>query len=58
MAIDTYASGARRDYHRVFEERRQTLEHFCQRYGLHLMRMSTRDDPVQSLQQSLGRRIA
>jgi uncharacterized protein (DUF58 family) len=58
MAIDTYAAGARRDYHRVFEERNQTLEQFCQRYGVHLMRMSTRDDPVQSLQKSLGRRIA
>lgn len=58
MAIDTFAGGARRDYHKVFEERREMIEQFCQRYGVHLMRMSTRDDPVQSLQQSLGRRVA
>jgi len=57
MAIDTFAAGARRDYHRAFEERSAELEHFCQRYGVHLMRMSTRDDPVQSLQKSLGRRV-
>jgi uncharacterized protein (DUF58 family) len=57
MAIDTYAAGARRDYHRAFEERSEALEQFCQRYGVHLMRMSTRDDPVQSLQKSLGRRV-
>jgi uncharacterized protein (DUF58 family) len=57
MAIDTYAAGARRDYHRAFEQRSEALEQFCQRYGVHLMRMSTRDDPVQSLQKSLGRRV-
>jgi uncharacterized protein (DUF58 family) len=58
MAIDTFAAGARRDYHRVFAERSELLEKFCQRYGVHLMHLSTRDDPVQSLQKSLGRRIA
>jgi hypothetical protein len=33
------------------------MEKFCQRYGIHLMPMSTDDDPVQLLQQALGRRI-
>ena len=56
MAIDTYARGARSDYKHVFEERRQKMEKFCQRYGIHLMPMSTDDDPVQLLQQALGRR--
>ena len=56
MAIDTYARSARTDYKHVFEERRQTMEKFCQRYGIHLMPMSTDDDPVQLLQQALGRR--
>ena len=56
MAIDTYARSARTDYKHVFEERRQTMEKFCQRYGIHLMPMSTEDDPVQLLQQALGRR--
>lgn len=56
MAIDTYARGAREDYKNMFEERRHTMEKFCQRYGIHLMPMSTDDDPVQLLQQALGRR--
>lgn len=56
MAIDTYARSARTDYKHVFEERRQTMEKFCQRYGIHLMPMSTDDDTVQLLQQALGRR--
>jgi uncharacterized protein (DUF58 family) len=56
MAIDTYARGAREDYKNMFEERRHTMEKFCQRYGIHLMPMSTDDDPVQFLQQALGRR--
>jgi uncharacterized protein (DUF58 family) len=56
MALDTYARGAREDYKNMFEERRHTMEKFCQRYGIHLMPMSTDDDPVQLLQQALGRR--
>ncbi len=57
LAIDTYASGARRDYHNAFEQRAHNLETFCQRYGVHLMPMSTDDDPVSTLQQALGRRV-
>ena len=56
LAIDTYAAAARRDYHNAFEQRRSDLEAFCQRYGIHLMPMSTDDDPVSALQQALGRR--
>jgi hypothetical protein len=33
------------------------MEVFCHRYGIHLMPLSTDDDPVQSLQQTLGKRI-
>ncbi|MGI9232342.1 MAG: DUF58 domain-containing protein [Woeseiaceae bacterium] len=56
LAIDTYAIGARRDYHNAFEQRKTALEAFCQRYGIHLMPLSTDDDPVSALQQALGRR--
>ena len=56
LAIDTYAAPARRDYEHAFDERLQTLEKFCQRYSIHLMPMSTDDDPVSTLQTALGRR--
>ena len=56
IAIDTYAKGAREDYESAFEQRRHELEKFCQRYGIHLMPLSTEDDPVASLQTALGRR--
>jgi len=56
MAIDTFARAARRDYENEFAERSQALEAFCQRYGVHLMPMSTDDDPVAALQTALGRR--
>ena len=56
LAIDTYAAAARRDYREAFEQRAQELEAFCQRYGIHIMPMSTDDDPVSALQTALGRR--
>ena len=56
MAIDTYAAAARRDYANEFAQRKHDLEAFCQRYGVHLMPMSTDDDPVATLQAALGRR--
>jgi uncharacterized protein (DUF58 family) len=56
LAIDTYAAPARRDYEHAFEERLHELERFCQTYHIHLMAMSTDDDPVSTLQTTLGRR--
>lgn len=56
MAIDTFAGAARRDYEQAFEQRAEALETFCQRYGIHLMPMSTDDDPVSTLQTALGKR--
>lgn len=56
LAIDTYAAAARRDYENEFAERSHELERFCHRYGVHLMPMSTDDDPVSTLQTALGRR--
>lgn len=56
LAIDTYAAPARRDYQHAFDARLHELESFCQRYGVHLMPMSTDDDPVSTLQTALGRR--
>ncbi|MEJ2297641.1 MAG: DUF58 domain-containing protein [Woeseiaceae bacterium] len=56
LAIDTRAGAARRDYEQAFAERLQVLERFCQTYHVHLMPMSTDDDPVSTLQTALGRR--
>ena len=56
LAIDTASKAARRDYERAFTRRADELEAFCQRYGVHLMSMSTADDPVSTLQTALGRR--
>jgi len=56
LAIDTIAKSARRDYRHAFTQRSEELEAFCHRYGVHLMSMSTEDDPVTMLQTALGRR--
>ncbi|MDG2107461.1 MAG: DUF58 domain-containing protein [Woeseiaceae bacterium] len=56
LAIDTYAAAARHDYETEFAERSRELEVFCRRYGVHLMSMSTNDDPVAMLKVALGRR--
>jgi len=56
LAIDTFAAAARRDYENEFAKRSHDLEAFCHRYGVHLMPMSTDDDPVSTLQTALGRR--
>jgi uncharacterized protein (DUF58 family) len=56
LAIDTFAAAARRDYENEFAERSHELEAFCHRYGVHLMPLSTDDDPVSALQAALGRR--
>ena len=56
LSIDTFAAAARRDYENEFAERSHALEAFCHRYGVHLMPMSTEDDPVSTLQAALGRR--
>ena len=56
LSIDTFATAARRDYENEFAERSEVLEKFCHRYGVHLLPMSTDDDPVSSLQTALGRR--
>ncbi len=56
LAIDTVAGAARLDYESAFEARSQELAAFCQRYGVHLMQLSTEDDPVAALQTALGRR--
>ncbi len=56
LAIDTYARTARQDYENAFEERQHNLEKFCQSYGIHLMSISTEEDPVVSMQTALGKR--
>jgi uncharacterized protein (DUF58 family) len=56
LAIDTHGQAARRDYRAAFKSRAHDLEKFCQRYGIHLMPLSTDDDPVSALQSALGRR--
>jgi uncharacterized protein (DUF58 family) len=56
LAIDTFSKAARSDYKNAFAERSHELEAFCRMYGVHLMPMSTADDPVSLLQTALGRR--
>jgi len=56
LAIDTHGRAVRNDYRGAFEARAHDLEVFCQRYGVHLMPLSTDDDPVSVLQAALGRR--
>ena len=56
LAIETYARTARQDYERAFEKRQHSLDEFCQRYGIHLMAMSTKDDPIVCMQTALGKR--
>ena len=56
LAIDTHTEAARRDYADAYLRRLHELTAFCTRYGIHLMPMSTDDDPVTALQTALGRR--
>jgi uncharacterized protein (DUF58 family) len=56
LAIDTNADAARRDYAAEYDRRLQEFSEFCVRYGIHLMPMSTDDDPIAALQTALGRR--
>ena len=56
MAIDTFTKAARRDYANAFEARSHELDVFCHRYGVHLLPLSTEDDPVAALQTALGKR--
>jgi len=56
MTIDTAPGGARDEYASAYASRLHELETYCQRYRIHLMPMSTDDDPVTALQTALGRR--
>jgi uncharacterized protein (DUF58 family) len=56
MTIDTYARAAREEYRHEFEHRHAVFDRFCQRYGVHLMNLSTDQDPVEAMQKALGRR--
>ncbi len=56
MSIDTFGRAARADYREAFLQREQALDAFCRRYGLHLLPLSTAEDPVRRLQDALARR--
>jgi len=56
MMIDTYARAARDEYRHEFEHRYGVMNAFCKRYGVHLMGLSTDQDPVATMQKALGRR--
>lgn len=56
MAIDTWSRAARADYQAAFQARKEQLDNFFHRYGIHVLPLSTDEDPVQRLQQALGRR--
>lgn len=56
LMIDTFARGARAEYREEFEQRAAELTAFCRRYGVHLLNLSTHEDPVVALTASLGKR--
>ncbi len=56
LAIDTHVARAREEYEQAYQTRFNDFATFCQRYGIHLMPLSTQDDPVTALQTALGRR--
>lgn len=56
MSIDTFGRAARADYQEAFRQREQALDTFCRRYGMHLLPLSTAEDPVRRLQDALARR--
>jgi uncharacterized protein (DUF58 family) len=56
MAIDTYSRSARKDYRAAFVARTEEQDKYFHRYGIHVLPLSTDEDPVQRLQQALGRR--
>jgi uncharacterized protein (DUF58 family) len=56
MSIDTYGRAARADYREAFRHRQETLDAFCRRYGVHLLPLSTAEDPVRRLQDALAKR--
>jgi uncharacterized protein (DUF58 family) len=56
LAIDTHLKTARADYSNAFEQRQHDLDVFCHRYGIHLLPLSTQDDPISALQTALGKR--
>ncbi len=56
LAIDTHSRSARRDYRAAFDGRKEEQEQYFHRYGIHVLPLSTDDDPVQRLQRALGRR--
>jgi uncharacterized protein (DUF58 family) len=55
VEIDTAGSRSRHAYHDEFAKRQQELQEFCRRYKIHLLPISTAQDPVSRLQQVLGR---
>ena len=56
IEIDTSSKTTRLDYENAFVNRENNLNIFCSRYGVHLMPMSTNDNPVTALQIAFGKR--
>tara|TARA_Y100000389_G_C17470958_1_gene530756 strand:- start:2531 stop:3472 length:942 start_codon:yes stop_codon:yes gene_type:complete len=56
LEINTSSKAARRNYENKFINKEQNLKKFCRRYGIHLMSISTDDNPVTALQSALGKR--
>ena len=57
LEIDTSGRRVRDDYQAAYQQRQHDLQAFCQRYNVHLLPLQTDDDPVQRLQQVLGKRV-
>jgi uncharacterized protein (DUF58 family) len=56
LSIETFARAARDDYASRFIQRREALDAFCRRYRVHLLPLSTDQDPVTVLKEALGPR--
>jgi uncharacterized protein (DUF58 family) len=53
--IETYSKQARNQYANAFIERKTDLVNFFRRYGIHHMSISTDEDPIEAVKNSLGR---
>lgn len=54
MQLQTSGRKAREQYHQRYLERSQQLERFCRKHRIHLIDISTLDDPLRRLKDGLG----
>ncbi len=54
LTLDTSSTTFRTRYHLSFQERQNTVQHLCRRYGMHYLPCTTSDDVVKTLKSGLG----